>query len=42
MVAKSFQSMKQMGEPFVEKGKMYVNVQNEKTGTIRKVRWYTG
>ena len=41
MVAKSFQSMKQMGEPFVENGKMYVNVQNEKTGTVRKVRWYT-
>ena len=41
MVAKSFQSMKQLGEPFCEKGKMYVNVQNEKTGTIRKVRWYT-
>lgn len=41
MVAKSFQSMKQLDEPFCEKGKMYVNVQNEKTGTIRKVRWYT-
>ena len=41
MVAKSFQSMKQLGEPFCEKGKMYVNVQNEKTGTVRKVRWYT-
>ena len=41
MVAKSFQSMKQLGEPFCEKGKMYVNVQNEKSGTVRKVRWYT-
>lgn len=41
MVAKSYQSMKQLGEPFSEKGKMYVNVQNEKTGTVRKVRWYT-
>lgn len=41
MVAKSFQSMKQLGEPFLEKDKMYVNVQNEKTGTVRKVRWYT-
>lgn len=40
MVAKSFQSMKQFGEPFNEKGRMYVNVQNEKTGKIRKVRWY--
>ena len=41
MVAKSFQSMKQLGDPFCEKGKMYVNVQNEQSGTIRKVRWYT-
>lgn len=41
MVAKSFQNMKQLGEPFNEKGKMYVNVQNEKSGTVRKVRWYT-
>ena len=41
MVAKSFQSMKQLGEPFCEKGKMYVKVQNEKSGTVRKVRWYT-
>lgn len=41
MVAKSYQTMKQLGEPFSEKGKMYVNVQNEKTGTVRKVRWYT-
>ena len=41
MVAKSFQAFKQLGEPFLEKGKMYVNVQNEKTGTVRKVRWYT-
>ena len=41
MVAKSFQSMKQLGEPFCEKGRMYVNIQNEKTGTVRKVRWYT-
>lgn len=41
MVAKSFQSMTQMCEPFVEKGRMYVNVKNEKTGTVRKVRWYT-
>lgn len=41
MVAKSFQSMKQLGEPFSENGKMYINVQNEKTGKSRKVRWYT-
>ena len=41
MVAKSFQALKQLGEPFLENQKMYVNVQNEKTGTVRKVRWYT-
>ena len=41
MVAKSFQSMTQMGEPFVSKGKMYVQVKNEKAGTVRTVRWYT-
>lgn len=41
MVAKSFQSMKQLGEPFCENGRMYINIQNEKTGTVRKVRWYT-
>ena len=29
MVAKSFQSMTQMCEPFVENGRMYVNVKNE-------------
>ena len=40
MVAKSFQSMTQIEEPFSENGKMYVMVKNEKTGTIRKVRWY--
>ena len=41
MVAKSFQAMTQIGEPFEMSGTMYVMVQNEKTGTIRKVRWYT-
>lgn len=41
MVAKSFQSMKQLCEPFMENGRMYVNVKNEKTGSVRKVRWYT-
>ena len=41
MVAKSYQSMTQMGEPFKESGRMYVKVRNEKTGTERKVRWYT-
>lgn len=41
MVAKSFQTMKIMTEPFQENGKFYVKVLNEKTGTIRKVRFYS-
>lgn len=41
MVAKSFQSMTQLGDPYESAGKMYVQVRNEKTGTIRQVRWYT-
>ena len=41
MVAKSFQSMTQIGEPFENNKKMYVIVRNEKTGCQRKVRWYT-
>lgn len=40
-VAKSFQSMKQIGEPYPSAGKMYVRVENPKTGTIRQVRWYS-
>ena len=41
MVAKSFQAMKIITEPFQENGKFYVKVLNEKTGTIRKVRFYS-
>ena len=41
MVAKSFQSMTQIGEPYQSAGKMYVQVKNEKTGKTRQVRWYT-
>ena len=41
MVAKSFQSMTQLGDPYESAGRMYVQVRNEKTGTIRQVRWYT-
>jgi len=41
MVAKTFQTMTQMGEPYLANNKMYVKVKNEKTGTIRQVRWYT-
>lgn len=40
-VAKSFQSMKQITEPYMVSGRMYVKVQNEKTGATRQVRWYT-
>lgn len=41
MVAKSFQNFTQIDQPFAANGKMYVTVKNEKTGTVRKVRWYT-
>ena len=41
MVAKSFQNMEMLTEPFEENGRMYIKVRNPKTGTERKVRWYT-
>ena len=41
MVAKTFQTMTQLCDPYEVGGKMYVRVKNEKTGTIRQVRWYT-
>lgn len=41
MVAKSFQSMTIINEPYMVNGKMYVQVKNEKTGNTRQVRWYT-
>ena len=41
MVAKTFQSMTQLGDPYEVNGKSYVQVRNEKTGTVRQVRWYT-
>ena len=41
MVAKSYQSMTILGEPFAKaNNKIYVKVKNEKTGTVREVRWY--
>lgn len=40
-VAPSFQSMTVMSEVFQKNGKDYIKVKNEKTGTIREVRWYT-
>lgn len=39
MVAKTFQGLPQVGEPFESGGKMYVNVQS-KNGNLRRVRWY--
>ena len=39
MVAKSYEKLKQIGEPFKEKGRMYIKVQTEK-GAEKVVRWY--
>ena len=41
MVAPSFQSMTVMSEIYQKNNKAYIDVKNEKTGTIRSVRWYT-
>ena len=40
-VAKSFQNMEQVTEPYAAGGKMYVKVKHPNTGNIRQVRWYT-
>ena len=40
MVAKSFQNLEQIGEPFEDGGKMYVNVR-AKNGKEKRVRWYS-
>lgn len=40
-VAKSFQKMTQLCEPYIVSGKQYVKVRNEATGTERQVRWYS-
>lgn len=39
-VAKSYQGLKQLGQPYMVNGKMYVKVETVKGGT-RQVRWYT-
>ena len=39
-VAKSFQNFDIVKEPFEENGRMYVEVRNPKTLTVRRVRWY--
>lgn len=41
-VAKSYTNFEFLGDPFTENGKEYIMVRNPKTGTERKVRWYTG
>ena len=41
MVAKSFQEMEIVCEPYTLTGRMYVKVKNPKTGNVRQVRWYT-
>lgn len=41
MVAPSFQTMTVMSEVYMKNNKAYIDVKNEKTGTIRSVRWYT-
>lgn len=40
MVAKSYQSLEILGEPFVSNGRWYVNVLTKK-GTPKQVRWYS-
>lgn len=41
MVAPSFQSMTIVSEVYTKDGKAYIDVRNEKTGTVRHARWYT-
>lgn len=40
MVAKTFQNLEQIGEPFKDGDKMYINVR-AKNGKEKRVRWYT-
>lgn len=40
-VAKSFKTFEQLCEPYLSSGRMYTQVRNPKTGTVRTVRWYT-
>ena len=40
-VAKSYQSLTIIGEPYELSGRLYVQVKNESTGTVRQVRWYS-
>lgn len=38
-VAKSYQSMRQLGDPFANNGRLYVKVETS-TGAVKTVRWY--
>lgn len=40
-VAKSFQALEIVTEPYLVNGRMYVKVKNATTGALRQVRWYT-
>ena len=40
MVAKSYQEMKIVGEPYISSGRSYVQVEDPKPGRVRQVRWY--
>ena len=40
MVAKSYQTYKQIGEPYQKNNRMYVQIEGAK-GIIKEVRWYT-
>jgi len=40
MVAKSYQNLETVGEPFTESGRMYINVKKA-DGSLKKVRWYS-
>lgn len=40
MVAKSYQSLEQIGEPYVSNGRQYVKVKMA-NGSLKQVRWYT-
>ena len=40
-VAKSFQALEIVTEPYAVNGRMYVKVKNATTGALRQVRWYT-
>lgn len=40
MVAKSYQNLEIIGEPFTSKGRLYIQVKT-KTGVLKTVRWYS-